>query len=512
MTTETKGTATTTATVEEQTSLESLFSSINVEVTEAALSAVDYGYVTSEENKEDVLKNDFARVGAALSAIFANTEADNIKTYNKELTRSVIDRIDEVIEKQINDIIKDAKFREIEQQWLSIQDLYDSIPRDKNVEVSIFDASKDELLDDFETNAVDVSSSEFFKKVYVDEYDQYGGEPYGSIVGLYEFENTEDDINWLSVMGKISATSHSPFISAASPKFFGCENMSDLKEIKNLGAMMSHHRYGKWNTFRKTSQAAYIGLTLPRYLARSPYDPINNPAGKLLPSFEEKIGNPESSEDFAWGNASILMAKNMMRSFEKTGWCQSIRGVHSGGTVENLASYSYNTRGMEETKIPVEFMIPDYRELDFANAGFMPFVYKKESNEGCFFSANSIKLKEEFQDPKDSENSQLIANISYTMSISRIAHYVKVMVRDKIGGNDDEMTLSAFLNKWIFQYVTTVPDPSPLTASYHPFKAASISVNKVEGMSGWYNSSISILPHIQFEGMDVELTVDARLG
>ncbi len=495
-----------------QSALKSLFGSINLEVKENTLANINYDYVTSEKNKEEVLQNDFARIGAALSAIFANTDSEQIEVYNKELTRKIIDRIDEVIGLQINAILKNARFKNIEQKWLSIQDLYTSKPVRGNIEISLFDAAKDELLDDFETNAVDISSSELFKKVYVNEYDQYGGEPYGSIVGLYEFENTEDDINWLSIMGKISATSHAPFVSAASPKFFGCESMEEIKEIKNLGALMSHHRYGNWNKFRKEPQAAYIGLTLPRYLVRSPYDPINNPAGKTLPNFVEQIDNPKGNDEFTWGNASILMAKNMMRSFEKTGWCQSIRGPRTGGTVEGLSGYSFNTRGMEESKVPVEFIIPDYRELDFANAGFMPFVFKKEANEGCFFSANSIKLKEEFEDPKDSENSQLIANMSYTMSISRIAHYVKVMVRDKIGGNDDETSLSEFLNNWIFKYVTAIPDPTPLVLGYHPFKAASIEVEKVAGMAGWYKSSISILPHIQFEGLDVELKVDARLG
>jgi type VI secretion system protein ImpC len=499
-------------TTEHSSSLDAIFSSINLEVKEKDLSSVNYDYVTSDENKELVLQDDFARIGSALCAIFANAGDEGINVYNKDLTRRVIDKIDNVIANQVNTVLKDTNFKTVEQQWRSVQDLYDSVPAGSDIDISLFDASKDELLDDFETNAVDISSSDFFKKVYVSEYDQYGGEPYGSIVGLYEFENTEDDINWLSVMGKISAASHSPFISAASPKFFGCERMDQIQDIKDIGALMNHHRYGKWNTFRKSPQAAYIGLTLPRYLVRAPYDPINNPAGKALPNFVEDVTDPNKANDFVWGNAAILMAKNMARSFEKTGWCQSIRGPRAGGTVEGLSGYSYNTRGVEENKIPVEFIVPDYRELDFANAGFMPFVFKKESNEGCFFSANSIKMKEEFEDPIASENSQLIANLAYTMSISRIAHYVKVMVRDRIGGNDDDVTISDFLNKWIFKYVTNVPDPSPLTRSYHPFKAASISVNKIEGMAGWYNSSISILPHIQFEGMDVELKVDARLG
>ncbi|MFT6835600.1 MAG: type VI secretion system protein ImpC, partial [Francisellaceae bacterium] len=298
-------------------SLESIFNSISIEVSEESLSSINYDYITCEDNKNAVLHDDFARIGSALCTIFANSDSEGVTVYNKDLTRSIIDRIDRVIARQVNTVLKDGNFKEIEQQWRSIQDLYASIPVASGVELTLFDASKDELLDDFETNAVDISSSDLFKKVYISEYDQYGGEPYGSIVGLYEFENTEDDINWLSIMGKISAASHAPFISAVSPVFFGCESMDQIHEIKDINALMSNHRYGKWNAFRKSAQAAYIGLTLPRYLVRAPYDPINNSAGKLLPNFVEEIVGPHSSDDFVWGNSAILMAKNMVRSFHK---------------------------------------------------------------------------------------------------------------------------------------------------------------------------------------------------
>jgi len=499
--------------LKEDISLSKLFSSLSLEATEKALQKVDYDYVTDASNDLDITSDDVLRLSAGLSAIFANAKSEDMNLYNKHLTRNVINRIDTIIEEQVNDIIHDAKFKALEKQWLSVNEIYVDKPNDAPIKLSVLDVSKEELLDDFETNAVDISSSDMFKKLYVSEYDQYGGEPYGTMIGLYEFENTQDDINWLSIMGKIATASHAPFVAAVSPKFFGCNSAEDLSDIKNLNALLEHPKYGKWNKFRKTEQAAYVGLTVPQFLLRAPYHPDNNPTtGKYIKNYKEKIVNPTSNEEYTWGNASVLFAKNLMRSFGITGWCQSIRGPRAGGTVEGLPSHTFNIRGYEELKVPTEFVIPDYRELEFANAGFMPFVYKKGTSEGCFFSVNSLKMTQEYKDSKDSENSQLIANISYTYSITRLAHYIKMIMRDRIGSSATKETITDTLSSWINSYVTTVPSPTDLTKSYFPFKAAVISVEPIEGKIGWYRSDIQILPHVQFEGMDVELSIEARLN
>ncbi|MEY8715356.1 type VI secretion system contractile sheath large subunit [Francisella philomiragia] len=499
--------------VKEEISLAKLFSSLSLETTENALQKVQYDFVTDASNQNDMASDDVLRLAAGLAAIFANANTEDMNLYNKNLTRNVIDRIDSIIQEQVNEIIHNQKFKELEKQWLSVNEIYQDKPNGSPIKISVLDVSKEELLDDFETNAVDISSSDMFKKVYVSEYDQYGGEPYGTMIGLYDFENTQEDINWLSIMGKIATASHAPFIGAISPKFFGCETAQDLADIKNLEALMAHPKYGKWNKFRKTEQAAYIGLTVPQFLLRAPYDPDNNPTtGKFIKNFKEKIVDHLSNSEYVWGNSSILFAKNLMRSFDITGWCQNIRGPRSGGTVEGLPSHTFNVRGYEELKVPTEFVIPDYRELEFSNAGFMPFVYKKGTSEGCFFAVNSLKFVEEFKDPKDSENSQLIANISYTYSITRIAHYVKMIMRDRIGSSANQASIQSTISSWLNSYVTTSQNPSDLTKSYLPFKAATVLIEPVEGKAGWYKSDIRVLPHLQFEGMDVELSVDARLG
>jgi len=271
---------------------------------------------------------------------------------------------------------------------------------------------------------------------------------------------------------------------------------------------MNHPKYGSWNKLRDSEEAAYLGLTLPKYIVRLPYDPVTNPAGKL--PFKETVRGA-SNEDYLWGSASILFAENMIRSFIQSGWCQYLRGPKGGGLVSGLPVHTFNVRGEEELKIPVEMAIPDYRELEFANAGFIPLIYRKGTADACFFSAQSLKKAKRFKDPKDSENAQLVTNLAYTYSITRIAHYVKCIMRDNLGSSADAAYIQQALETWISQYVTTVVNPDDLTLRYYPFKAATVEVEPREGMIGWYDCKMSILPHIQFEGMDVELRLDARL-
>jgi type VI secretion system protein ImpC len=236
---------------------------------------------------------------------------------------------------------------------------------------------------------------------------------------------------------------------------------------------------------------------------------VTNPVGGGF-EFKENVRGDIDGE-YLWGNAAILMAKNMVKSFTNTGWCQYLRGPKGGGLVTGLPVHSFNLRGEDEIKLPVEMVIPDFRELEYANSGFMPLVYRKGTGDACFFSVQSLKKAKEFQDPKDNENAQLVTNLSYTMSITRIAHYVKCIMRDNIGSSADASYIQATLDRWINQYITTIVNPDDLTLQNYPFKAASVEVVERPGQIGWYDCKMGVLPHIQFEGMDVELRLDARL-
>ncbi len=455
--------------------------------------------------KEDVSEED--RFLSSLAALLLNIDK-SVGKLDKGSIKELIAKIDKVINDQLNEIIHHKDFQKLESAWRSLNDLVRNTNFKANIMIDILDVSKEELFEDFDANAVDITGSALFKKVYVAEYDQYGGKPFGAMIGLYDFEYTPDDMFWLQIMGKIAAASHAPFIGSVSPKFFGCDTAEELAAIKDLEGLLNHPKYGAWNKLRESEEAAYIGLTLPKYITRLPYDPETNPC-KTIP-FKEEV-RADNNEDFVWGSSAILFAQNMVRSFEQTGWCQYIRGPKGGGLVRGLPVHTFNIRGEEEIKIPVEIAIPDYRELEFANCGFIPLVYRKGTADACFFSCQSIKKPKKFKDPKDTENAQLVTNLAYTFSVCRIAHYVKSIMRDNIGSNADAEYIKNVLSNWIFQYVTTVTDPDDLTLRYYPFKAASVEVVEREGMIGWYDCKITILPHIQFEGMDVELRLDTRL-
>lgn len=460
-------------------------------------------------NLETVAENirDEDRFISALAAVLLNIDISADK-FDKGAVQELIAHIDGMINAQLNQIIHHENFKNLESTWRSLNDLVLNTNFKADVMLDMLDVSKDELFQDFDSNAVDITGSALFRKVYVAEYDQYGGKPYGSMIGIYDFRNTPDDIFWLKIMGKIANASHAPFISSASPKFFGCETIDELAALKDIEGLMQHPRYGAWDNFRDSEVAAYIGLTLPRYVLRLPYNPDTNPIRNF--NFTEEVRGA-NDQDYLWGNSAMLFAQNMVRSFVGSGWCQYLRGPKGGGLVKGLPVHMFNVRGEEEMKIPVEMVVPDFRELEFANAGFMPLVYHKGYAEACFFSCQSLKKPKKFKDPKDSENSQLVTNISYTFSITRIAHYVKCIMRDNIGTTADAPYIQESLNSWMSQYITTVVDPDNLTLRYYPFKAASVEVFERPGMIGWYDCSIAVLPHIQFEGMDVELRLDARL-
>ncbi|MDP3010589.1 MAG: type VI secretion system contractile sheath large subunit [Methylococcales bacterium] len=461
-------------------------------------------------NLETIAENirDEDRFISGMAAVLMNIDftADR---FDRGAVQKLIADIDELVNAQLNQIIHNESFKRMEADWRALNDLVSTTNFKADVMIDIIDVGKDELFTDFDSNAVDITGSALFKKVYLAEYDQYGGKPYGSIIGLYEFNHIPDDEFWLKIMGKISAASHAPFIGAVSPKFFGCETIEELAALKDLEGMMNHPRYGSWNKLRDSEEAAYIGLTLPRYILRQPYDPDTNPIRNF--TFKEEVRG-DNNADYLWGSATMLFAQNMVRSFTNSGWCQYLRGPKGGGLITGLPVHMFNIRGEEEMKIPVEMVIPDYRELEFANAGFMPLIYRKGFADACFFSCQSLKKSKNFKDPKDSENSQLVTNISYTFSITRVAHYVKCIMRDNIGSSADAAYIQNSLNEWMFQYVTTVVNPDDLTLRYYPFKAAAVEVVERSGMIGWYDCAISVMPHVQFEGMDVELRLDARLG
>ena len=448
------------------------------------------------------------------------------KRFDKGAVAKAIKRVDELIETQLNAILHDENFQKMEAAWRGLEDLVDNTNFQANITIELLDVKQDELRQDFESNSSDIFSSSLFKKVYIQEYDQYGGRPYGVMVGLYEFDpSLKRDMDWLERMSRVANASHCPFIAAVDYKFFS-SNKSEfdarkLEAVRDLNGVLAEPNYSRWKTLRDSESGAYIGLTLPRYVLRQPWHPEKNPCDEVTTFKEQtlKYGTPESqtavevlSGNYLWGNSAILLARNLVKSFEQSGWCQSIRGPKGGGMIKGLPVDTFELRGQKAIQPPVEMVIPDYREFEFANNGFIPLVYRKNEGEATFFSTQSIKSTKRFKDPKDSENSQLVANLAYTFSITRIAHYIKCIMRDNIGSTADAGYIHRQLDAWLAGYVTTVVNPDDLTLRRFPFKATSITVVPKPGQIGWYSCVVSVLPHIQFEGLDVELRLESRLG
>ncbi|MDY7233068.1 type VI secretion system contractile sheath large subunit [Hyalangium rubrum] len=513
-----------------------------------------------EEKKLKDKEADAMRFLSSLAALLQNVEpvapADpkGKARFDKGRVARAIEKIDDLINLQMNEILHNEKFQQMEAAWRGLEDLVTNTNFKADITIDLLDVEKKELAQDFENNSSNIFSSALFEKVYIQEYDQYGGRPYGVMIGLYEFDSTPADLKWLQLMGKVANAAHCPFVSSANFKFFdgAYKKAQDVEAIKDLDGHLAHPKFSRWNKLRDTEEAAYIGLTFPRYVLRSPWHPEKNPCEVLnfeedtradnksiikLESFptedqkairrveEDKISDPEDprkdpkkdprqidQSKYLWGNAAILFARNMVKAFEIAGWCQAIRGPKGGGLITGLPVDTFPLRGQEEMMPPVEIAIPDYREYEFARNGIMPLVYRKGSGDATFFSTQSLKVTKRFKDPKDSENSQLVANLAYTFSITRLAHYIKCIMRDNIGSTADAVYIQQQIEAWLAGYVTTVANPDDLTVRRFPFKATSVEVISRPGEIGWYDCKVAVLPHIQFEGLNVTLMLESRLG
>ncbi len=495
--------------------------------------------VLDHEKREYEIEDRFV---SSLAAVFHKIQADLAEykqskeagvvsseakppSFDKARIQQMIQEIDALIEDQVNEILHTKSFRELEAQWRGIADLVEHTAFKKNISLSLLDASFEEIGDDLELNLADIAGSELHKKLYVAEYDQFGGQPFGGVIGLWDFKNTPEHIKWLTGVGKVSEASHAPFVASVDPKFFGCDTMAQVAELRDIGGLLSGPKYAKWNELRETDQAAYIGLVMPKVIARIPYNEETNPAGfsfterSLVPD-EDRPTTPAhrpeteglNEEHYLWGSAAIPFARNLVSCFARSGWCQNIRGPKAGGLVTGLPTYSFPLGGESVVKLPVEIAMPDFRELELARAGLIPLIQKKGSAEAVFFSAQSIKKAKEFKDDHQTENAQLVTNLSYTFSISRIAHYLKSIMRNNIGSTANQQYVFNQIDRWISRYVTTIVNPDDLTLQYYPFKGYTLDVNPISGKAGWYHCNLTVQPHIQFEGLSVDLRVDARLG
>lgn len=425
--------------------------------------------------------------------------------------QSIIAGLDQKISEQLNLIMHHPDFQKLEGAWRGLHHLVNNTETDEMLKIRVLNISKNELgktLKKFKGTAWD--QSPLFKKMYEEEYGTFGGEPFGCLVGDYYFDHTPPDVELLGEMAKISASAHAPFISGVAPTVLQMQSWSELANPRDLTKIFSTPEYASWRSLRESEDARYIGLAMPRFLSRLPYGAKSNPVEEF--DFEEDTSGADSSK-YTWANAAYAMAVNINRSFKLYGWCSQIRGIESGGTVEGLPVHSFPTDdGGVDMKCPTEIAITDRREAELAKSGFMPLLHKKNTDFAAFIGAQSLQKPQEYQDPDATSNANLAARLPYLFATCRFAHYLKCIVRDKIGSFKERQDMEAWLNSWISEYVLQNPAvATDIDKARRPLAGAEVVVEEVEGNPGYYQSKFFLRPHYQLEGMTVSLRLTSKL-
>jgi type VI secretion system protein ImpC len=424
---------------------------------------------------------------------------------------SLIAALDRKLTEQINVIMHTPEFQKLEGAWRGLHYLVNNTETDEMLKIRVLNISKNDLgktLKKFRGTAWD--QSPIFKKMYEEEYGQFGGEPYGAIIGDYYFDNSAPDVEILTSMSKVAAAAHAPFIAGAAPSVMLMESWQELANPSDLTKIFQTPEHAAWRSFRESEDSRYVALAMPRFLARQPYGSKTDPVEAF--DFEEDTAAP-GSRNYAWANAAYAMATNINRSFKEYGWCSRIRGVESGGAVEGLPVHSFPTDdGGVDMQCPTEIGISDRREAELAANGFMPLVHKKNTDFAAFIGAQSMHKPAEYDDPDATANANLAARLPYLFATTRFAHYLKCIVRDKLGSFKEKDEMERWLTKWIMQYVDGDPaNSNEATKAKKPLAAAEVVLEEVEGNPGYYTSKFYLRPHYQLEGLTVSLRLVSKL-
>ena len=424
---------------------------------------------------------------------------------------SMIAQLDKKLSEQVNLILHNPEFQALESAWRGLHYLVNNTETDESLKIRVMNISKNELhknLKKFKGTAWD--QSPIFKKLYEEEYGQFGGEPYGSFVADYYFGNSAPDVELLSMMAQVSAAAHAPLITAADPSVMLMDSWQELANPRDLTKIFQTPDHAAWRAFRESDDSRYVGLAMPRFLARAPYGAKTNPVEEF--DFEEDTSG-SGNKNFSWANAAYAMAVNINRSFKNYGWCSQIRGIESGGAVEGLPVYTFPTDdGGVDMTCPTEIAISDRREAELAKNGFMPLVHKKNSDFAAFIGAQSMHKPAEYDDPDATANANLAARLPYLFATCRFAHYLKCIVRDKIGSFKERDDMEIWLNNWIGRYVESNPaTASEADKARKPLAGAEVVVEEIEGNPGYYSSKFFLRPHYQLEGLTVSLRLVSKL-
>ena len=425
--------------------------------------------------------------------------------------QAIITEIDRKLSEQINQILHHEDFQQLEGAWRGLHYLVNNTETDEQLKIRVMCASKREVARSLKRHkGIGWDQSPLFKKIYEAEYGQFGGEPFGALIGDFHFDHSPPDVEMLGEMAKIAAAAHCPFIAGASPTVMQMESWQELSNPRDLTKIFHNTEHTAWRSLRESEDARYIGLAMPRFLARLPYGARTNPVDEF--EFEEETDSAAHNR-YTWANSAYAMGVNINRSFKQYGWCTSIRGVESGGAVENLPTHTFPTDdGGVDMKCPTEIAISDRREAELSKNGFLSMVHRKNSDFAAFISGQSLQKPAEYDDPDATANAALAARLPYLFACNRFAHYLKCIVRDKVGSFKSRDAMEDWLNSWILNYVDGDPiNSSEDTKARRPLAAAQVEVSEVEGSPGYYQSKFYLKPHYQLEGLTVSLRLVSKL-
>ncbi|MGI9067399.1 MAG: type VI secretion system contractile sheath large subunit [Pyrinomonadaceae bacterium] len=419
-----------------------------------------------------------------------------------------IAEIDRLVSAQLNEVMHAEEFQKLEGSWRGLNHLVMNSETGTMLKIRVFNCSKKDLLKDLE-KAAEFDQSALFKKVYEEEFGTFGGQPFGAMIGDYEFSNHPQDMSLLEKISGVAAAANAPFISAASPQLFGWDNYQDLTEVRDLAKIFDRTEFAKWRSFRESEDSRYVGLTLPRTLARLPYGEETEPTETF--NFKEDVTGKDHSK-YLWSNAAYSFGTRLTESFALYQWCAAIRGVEGGGLVQGLPTHTFQTdEGDVALKCPTEIAITDRREKEFSDLGFIPLVHCKNTDYAAFFGAQSAQKAKKYDQDAANANARLSTQLQYIMAVSRFAHYIKAMMRDKIGSFMSRGECESFLNQWIMQYVVANDNVGQAMKASHPLKEARIEVVEIPGKPGAYKAVAFLRPHFQLDELTVSLRLVAEL-
>jgi type VI secretion system protein ImpC len=423
---------------------------------------------------------------------------------------SIISNIDQKMTEQINLIMHHEDFKTLEGSWRGLHHLVTNTETDETLKLRVMNIKKEEVAKTIKKfKGTNWDQSPLFKKIYEDEYGVAGGEPYGCLVTDYYFNHSPKDIGLLKGMAQIGAAAHCPIIAGTDPSLMNMDSWQELSNPRDLTKIFQSPEYAPWRSFRASEDSRYVSLAMPRFLSRQPYSIKDNPIDEF--NFDEDTGGADHSK-FVWSNSAYAMATNINQAFKFYGWCSRIRGVESGGMVEGLPCHTFNTDdGGVAMKCPTEIAITDRREAELSKNGMMPLLHWKNTDYAVFIGAQTLHQPAEYDDPDATANANLGARLPYLFATCRFAHYLKCIVRDKIGSDMERDDMQKFLNKWIMQYVTSDSTASQEMKARYPLAAAEVQVEEVEGNPGYYSAKFFLRPHYQLEGLSVSLRLVSKL-